>query len=311
MRSIITFPDDYIILDIETTGFSWENDRIIEIAAVLYKNGSKTDIFHTLVNPQIPIPQTVTNLTGITQVDITGAPTLKEIKDQFISFISDYTIIGHNLRTFDIPFINTQMRVSIANPLVDTLDLSRNVFDELSCHKLSYLCEVLRLQNAGSHRAINDVDTTHQLYLACQKPQEYNHFVADEVKRNNAQKHAKKKKAGFSPRIDVRTISPTNNCGERTGPLCGKVIVFTGTLTIPREQAMQLAVDAGAILKSSVTMKTAYLVVGSQDKSLVGDDGLSTKEEKALALNASGKANIQFISEEEFLKLAGKEGAAV
>lgn len=74
---------------------------------------------------------------------------------------------------------------------------------------------------------------------------------------------------------------------------------------------MQMAVDAGAILKNTVSSKTGYLVVGKQDVAIVGMDGMSTKEEKAHALNEAGKANIQIISESEFLELVKKEGATV
>lgn len=74
---------------------------------------------------------------------------------------------------------------------------------------------------------------------------------------------------------------------------------------------MQMAVDAGAVLKTSVSSKTGYLVVGEQDITIVGMDGMSTKEKTARSLNESGKANIQIISENEFLELVKKEGATV
>ena len=82
-------------------------------------------------------------------------------------------------------------------------------------------------------------------------------------------------------------------------------------MLLTRTEAIQIAIDAGAIVKNKVTTKTDYLVGGIQDPTRVGDDGLSSKEEAAIAFNASGKANIQFISEEEFLKLTGKEGVPV
>ena len=70
---------------------------------------------------------------------------------------------------------------------------------------------------------------------------------------------------------------------------------------------MQLAVDHGAIVKSSVSRKTNYLIVGRQDKSIVGEDGMSTKEERAYELNNSGAAEIKIISEDDFFKMVGKE----
>ena len=74
---------------------------------------------------------------------------------------------------------------------------------------------------------------------------------------------------------------------------------------------MQMAVDAGAILKTTVSSKTGYLVVGKQDITIVGMDGMSSKEEKAHELNNSGKAHIQIIDEQEFLQLVKKEGLPV
>lgn len=79
--------------------------------------------------------------------------------------------------------------------------------------------------------------------------------------------------------------------------------MFTGELSIDRAAAMQMAVDVGAVVKSGVSGKTDYLVVGTQDLALVGADGMSSKEEKAYALNQAGKAHIQIIREQEFIDL--------
>lgn len=82
----------------------------------------------------------------------------------------------------------------------------------------------------------------------------------------------------------------------------GKAVVFTGALSFPRAAAKSLAEAAGATVKSAVSKRTDYLVVGEQDEIIVGCDGMSDKEEKAAALNAKG-ASIAVISEQEFLKL--------
>lgn len=105
-------------------------------------------------------------------------------------------------------------------------------------------------------------------------------------------------------------IEATVDCINPSGPLYGKNIVFTGEMSLSRSEAMQIAVNAGAVVKTAVSRKTNYLVVGVQDLDIVGDDGMSSKEEKAYALNEEGTADIKIIDEVEFIQLAG-EGALV
>jgi len=102
--------------------------------------------------------------------------------------------------------------------------------------------------------------------------------------------------------IHIHDIGPTCETNP-SSPLFGQRIVFTGELSIRREDAMQLAVDAGALLQSTVSGRTNILVVGKQNIALVGADGMSSKEEKAYALNQAGKANITILDEEQFFAL--------
>lgn len=319
----------YVVVDIETTGFDFRNDRIIEIAAITYEYGKKIAEFHSLVNPGMLIPPEIISLTGISQADVDAAPTLEEIDGAFLDFIGDLPIIGHNALTFDVPFLSAQLSANIENPVIDTLPMARKVFDLLPCHKLAYLNDVLQLGSAGAHRAFNDVETTNALLWACLAPRKHEHNVHkafldnrlachNESKKKRPKQHpvqdrtivASKKKKPFE-KIDIKTITPSKDCSNSSSPLCGKTILFTGELTIPRSDAMQMAVDAGAVLKTGVSKKLTYLVVGKQDVTLVGMDGMSSKEEKARDLNASGKAQIQIIGEEEFLRLVNKEGSTV
>lgn len=323
----------YIVVDIETTGFDFHNDRIIEIAAVSYEYGQKISEYHTLVNPGMLLPPDIVSLTWITQADVDGAPFLDEITPDFLSYIGSTPLIGHNAVTFDIPFLRVQMAVDLPNAVIDTLPLARSAFPMLPRHKLQYLNDTLNLGSAGAHRALHDVETTNTLLWACLAPRRYEEFVykfylyGKTGHVSTKPKPAQTKPSPIIPvqakastvmpvkkefhRIDIKTILPSCGCTDSSSPLCGKNIVFTGELAIPREEAMQIAVDSGAILKTSVSRKTDYLVVGTQDITVVGMDGMSTKEEKAHALNDSGKAHIQIIHEEEFLKLAKKEENAV
>lgn len=102
-------------------------------------------------------------------------------------------------------------------------------------------------------------------------------------------------------------IKQTVDAIDETNPLFGKAVVFTGDMSISRKDAMQLAVNCGAIIKSGVSRVTDYLVVGIQDKDIVGEDGMSNKEEKAHKLNADGAANIVFLTEEQFIAMTRSE----
>lgn len=322
--------EKYVVLDIETTGFDYRNDRIIEIAAITYEYGQKVSEFHSLVNPGMLISPEITALTGITQDDVTEAPSLEEIKEDFIKYIGSLPIVGHNALTFDIPFLSAQLGVPIENAVIDTLPMARNVFDILPRHKLAYLNDALNLGSAGAHRAFNDVETTNALLWACLAPRKFERLAYRallDYRLNHPSQRKTKKPSGKQPtvkpqnektgvkkkfqKVDIKAITPSCSIDNNASPLCGKAIVFTGELSMSREEAMQMAVDSGAILKTSVSGKTAYLVVGKQDITIVGMGGMSSKEQKAHALNSSGKAQIQIISEEEFVKLAKKEGNAV
>lgn len=316
------FPEilaQYVVLDIETTGFDFRHDRIIEIAAITYEYGKRISEFHTLVNPGMLLPMDITELTGITQEDLMSAPELDEISDSFLSYIGSLPIVGHNAISFDIPFLETQLSREFTNPVIDTLPMARKVFDILPRHKLEYLNDVLKLESKGSHRALNDVETTNALMWACLSPRKYERYVFsaclnERMNRSDSPKKATSKKSPSRPstskfkKIDIKTIEASCDCIDQSHPLCGKNIVFTGELSIPREEAMQLAVDVGAILKTSISRKTAYLVVGQQDITLVGVDGMSSKEVKARELNESRKAQIQIINEAAFIALIKNEG---
>lgn len=105
------------------------------------------------------------------------------------------------------------------------------------------------------------------------------------------------------PSNRTRDIKCQNEDVDQSGPLFGKNIVFTGQLSMDREEAMQLAADAGACVKSAVSKRTHFLVVGVQDTALVGASGMSAKERKAQALNEAELASIRILDEETFLKL--------
>lgn len=185
---------DYIVLDIETTGLNKRTDRIIEIAAIHYSKGVVADTYHTLVNPEREVPSNIVALTGITQAEVDTAPVLADIADSFWQFVGDCPIVGHNIKSFDLPFLAIQLDAISENengswlldstplyrrafglnrPIIDTLYLVRNRFPNLPGRKLEQLKQWLGINIAVSHRALADVETTNEVFLACYTPEKY------------------------------------------------------------------------------------------------------------------------------------------
>lgn len=296
-------PSDYTVVDLETTGLSPTSDSIIEFAAVKVRDGLVVDQYSTLINPETPICREVTMLSGITDEMLQNAPLIEAVLPECIQFIGLDIIVGHNI-SFDLSFLQPAahaLGLPLDNDYVDTLQLSRRLCPELENHKLCTLQQHFGVENPDAHRALSDCLCTHGCY---QKLREL-------LGSSPLPQQITKRKSRISAHIRPGDFVMDPACAVEGSPLCGKIIVFTGELSISRQEAAQLAVNAGAVLKTSVSCKTDYLVIGEQDISLVGDDGLSTKQEKALRLNAEGRGHIKLLTEAEFLSLAGKEPVSV
>lgn len=299
MRSIIALPTNYVVVDLETTGCNPQQDAIIEISAIRYLDGKEAGRFDQLVSIDFPIPAFVSMLTGITDEMLAGKPNIYDVLPAFAEFIGDDILIGHNIAAFDSCFLARAYREylnrELANSCVDTLRLSKKINPSFPRHSLENLALHYNVSYRGAHRGLRDCLITN----AC-----YQH-MRDEVFQTCGEE-AFIRQATQKARIDVHSILPEEAITDESHPFYQKVLVFTGALSLTRQEAMQLSVNVGAIVKTSVTTKTSYLIVGGQDLARVGDDGMSTKEEKAHALNSSGKANIKIISENEFMDLVTK-----
>ena len=160
----------YIVIDVETTGLSPDDDRIIEVAAVKCENDIIVDSFHSLINPGRRIPSNVTKLTGIKNADVAGAPDMDTVAPELSEFIDNLPLVAHNAN-FDIKFIaNAFKRAGVSKGMlyIDTLVLARNAFPDMPNHKLSTLINELGLlDHEQEHRAMSDVEATQRLYTAC------------------------------------------------------------------------------------------------------------------------------------------------
>jgi predicted DnaQ family exonuclease/DinG family helicase len=162
---------DFVVFDLETTGTDSYLDRIIEIAAVRYKNGKVVSKFVHLIDPETEISENISILTGITNDDVKGKPKIEDILPEFIRFTGDSPLIGHNIN-FDLSFLNVNLQAQDSilmlgsSSFYDTLLLSQIFFPvEVSNHRLSSLTEYFGFKSDNLHRAYNDCEATGYLFL--------------------------------------------------------------------------------------------------------------------------------------------------
>ncbi len=161
------FDDEYVVFDIETTGFSNVSDEITEIGAVKIKNKEIVGSFAELVNPHIPIPLKVQELTGITNDLVKDKPSIEEVLPRFLEFIGDNVLVAHN-SDFDMGFIRAKARrlnLSFKNKDIDTLKLSRILLTSLKRHKLNLITKHLGITLENHHRAVDDAKATALIFI--------------------------------------------------------------------------------------------------------------------------------------------------
>ena len=157
----IGFGDEYVAFDLETTGLSSANDRIIEIGAVVMKNGEELDRFQTFVDPQRPLEKKIVELTGITDEMLKGAPKIEEVLPEFLKFIGNRVLVAHN-SDFDTGFIRAECArqgLPYTYTAADTLILSQNMLPQLNKFKLDIVSNALSLPDFNHHRAADDAVT--------------------------------------------------------------------------------------------------------------------------------------------------------
>ena len=151
---------EFVAFDVETTGLSAETDRLTEIGAVIFKNGQTGEKFSTFVDPGMPIPPNITELTGIRDSDVAGAPGEAEAMRAFLGFVGGRPIVAHNA-AFDTGFMSAacgRHGIRFEPVVLDTLAISRRLLPELRRHKLDIVSKHLGLPEFNHHRAYDDAE---------------------------------------------------------------------------------------------------------------------------------------------------------
>lgn len=157
---------DYVVIDLEMTGLSAKVHKIIEIGAVRVKDGKITDTFQTFVNPKCPIPERITELTGITNEMVQDGIKEDVALEQFLEFLGDDILVGQNVN-FDYSFLKqwaVNKKRTFERSACDTLKIARKILPAEQPKNLEALCAYFQIERTNAHRALDDALETAQIF---------------------------------------------------------------------------------------------------------------------------------------------------
>ena len=158
--------NNYTVIDLEMTGLHPKSDKIIEIGAIKVKNGKIIDTYAMMVNPMMVIPQRITELTGITNEDVSRGEDMDVAMAGLLRFIDGEELVGQNI-TFDYSFIKQwaiNKRIPLEVKAYDTLKLARQLLPVEQPKNLEALCEYFGINRENAHRAQDDAEETRQIF---------------------------------------------------------------------------------------------------------------------------------------------------
>lgn len=273
---LLAYPDDYTVLDIETTGLSPQNDYITEISAIKYRNNRRVDEFSSLVKPDFSIPYYITRLTGIDDAMVADAPSIDEVILSFMDFLADDIIAGYNVG-FDLSFIAENLAgyyaKRLANNYVDVMKLAQNELPFLGRYKQTAVAEYFNIATAGAHRALVDCNICNGCY---QKLKEL--VVAD---------------YRLPPQQRELVLAHSSSSLK---PLADRNIVLLGSFDgLYLKNLQEILTELGASVAYHVTAVSDMVIVGTADASVC--DGADLQ--RAVSMKNAGK-NIYILKEDVF-----------
>lgn len=291
---------DFVAIDFETATSSYESACALGIAVV--RDGRVAETwYHLLQPPQNRYEEANVRVHGITPSQTADAPTLDQIWPEIRHFFDGTLVVAHNAR-FDTSVLRSSLRQSDGIPnfkFADTVQMVRNIVP--GRHTLDACCAYFDIPLEHHHNALDDAVACANVALCCVRSvgcESLRVFLKQEGfpqtdfhRRNNFNRFQRKS-------VRLGDVHATVDQFDLTHPLYQKTLVFTGDLSIDRSEAVQLAVNKGAVVKSGVSGKTQIVVLGRRENGAA----MSSKEKKARELIAAGK-ELRLLNEEEFLAL--------
>ena len=275
--------NEYIAIDIETTGLDFDFDDVTQISAARYIDGVEVDYFDTFVKTDY-IPIEITELTGITEDQVRNAPTLEEVMPYFIDYLGNKVLLGHNVKNFDFPFLRAKgYDISSGHTVYDTRYFAATRKHEAVNNQLGTL-KVRFGIDAVSHNSLNDARITALIFEELLKLENIKKAINSRVRGSNV------------PELDDVDTTPFFE---------GITFVVTGAFNeskYSRKQIEALINQHGGKVSSSLSEKTDYFIQGVQVSTNLTDGEHSSKELKHMELVEQG-VDVYKIDGNEFSEL--------
>lgn len=296
-RSLVDFPADYTVIDIDATGYHYGMDELVGVSALRIRGGQATGEYHSLIRPMDI--ENAAAATEYSEAELAAAPEYMEVLSAFMEFIGSDILVGHNV-SFDINFIYDYLYphgIRLENDFIDTLRLSRKLFQGLEHHRLSDMVAHFGIAEiTGLPKSARNCSYTHELLASL-------HGAAVELCGGVDAFKAMFRKKKRENHVKASDFQPADFVENEENPFYKKYVTFTGTLEkMQRKEAMQIVATLGGICKDSVIEKTNYLVLGNNDYNPVLKGKKSSKLVKAEKMRADGK-DIEILSESLFYDL--------
>lgn len=323
-KSLIGFPENYFIIDLETTGFDSRVDHIIEIAALKIQHNEIVDSYSSLLRPPKIYVNTVSqeniskdiliddkgreyfyindfisSLTGITNKMLDEAPLPKKKLAEFKEFLGKDVVLGYGVN-FDVSFLYHNFEDYFRNDYIDVLRLARFLLPDFEDKTLSRISAYFGMDTTGAHRALKDCEMTKFCYdklknLMVTQYDSPENFIKTRINKP----YKKDSDKTYARGLRAKDIKTEKTEFDEDSPIFGLHCVFTGKLEkFKRAEAMQIVANLGGINEDSVTKKTNLLILGNFDYVNL-KDGKSSKQKRAEKMVLEG-FDIKILSENAF-----------
>ena len=286
----------YLFIDLETTGVNKQSCEIIEIGALRYLNGQISDRFQTYVRPVGLIPKEASEINGITNDMVKDSPDLRIALKSFLDFLSPEDVIsGYNIASFDIPILKRDLRselhFELSNIYFDVMNMVSKSFISVPNKKLSTVAEYFGISSENAHHAVDDCEITIHCYEKLLETVDPVFYSCVEINTPKMCRPTEEDPDTSEYRMNViRQECPGFSIN-------GKSICLSGSFNYGSKTDVEnVIVENGGVVKSTVSKRTDYLIVGSIGSDRWKHGQYGTKVVQACSLIESG-SKIKIVSE--------------